>query len=729
MVLSQNVSTVRMSFIRRNQFKSIPLQNHNEELKEFINNQSFSLVTLFLKFIKEDYFTYGDLSIFKSYFEENCKDHIHYLLNLQEIKKSIIDNGYISGQLVSNIKKSADKLEEMKKHKVNEESEEFKRNKEKYSFWQNQIGNYVPDLKNNLTQYDNLGQEKDLSNLDGFQAKYENIIHNFFDEKANEDELEGFDRVSSYLRRYNHAIYASIKDTNIVLETTYCHDQTQFNFLKDLDFDIQKVGIHKSFSYYYYIQEVSGNKNTYGIFVYFRFEKIHLVFYNPQTGLKEFSQHELPQFKEIFGKLIKKYGKNYCSFRLKLQLAKKKIKFKSTVNEASLITILNLSAKNYMDHIQNKKIKFKNSIQKEEYNFCQNILKNYPVNQQPITANVFFLKFSELIQKMKKNYDIINEKSFWIFFLINYLSRNDEFANYGINILDSQSEPYSGKEKIFDFILNYFNKKTTNSHIQPKKTLCLIIIEVYKQISVSDFRTPFYGNIIPFTLDKKHLEVAKLIFESFDFDFKQTLKDWNRQNLIYNERYISKRFDGDYQPLIGFSSIGKLGIKPLKSEDPTYSQLEHHFLSSTKCFDPKLTEFCLGVCNQTHVLGIGHVLKPHFTDPNSYSIEFSNHYMFVHKICPKIYDFIVVFYINEIIENMETKKLKNPIYLSYAFTLEVKKEKYLIKNFSIGYLNKTVSDKYSYEIKEKILEALKDSMTFDYYKSQGNKGKVFYTAT
>ena len=358
----------------------------------------------------------------------------------------------------------------------------------------------------------------------------------------------------------------------------------------------------------------------------------------------------------------------------------------------------------------------------------QNILKNSYTASPSITANIFFIKYSELIQKIKRNYESINEKSFWISFLINYLSCNDEFANCYLNMLDPQLEPQIGKVKIFDFISNYFNKKVPGCKIQHKKLLYLIIIEVYKHISVCDFRTPFYGNIIQFTLNKNHFDLAKSFFESFDFDFKQTLKDWNKQNFIYNERYISKRSNGTYQPLIGFSFIGKLEIAPLNIENPTESQLEHHFLSATECYDQKLTEFCLGTCNQSHILGIGQILKSYFSfDPNSYEIEFNNHYIFVHKICPNIYDFMVVFYIDKVIENMETKKLKNPIYLSYVFTLQIKKEKYFIKNFNIGYLNKTVSDKYSYEIKEKILEALKDEMTFNNYKSQESKGKVFYS--
>ena len=727
MVFSQTVPTIKLITSKSNDFNLIPLQDSKSQLNEFINNQSFSLVTLFLKFIKEDYFTYGDLSIFKSYFEDNCQSYMPYLLNLQEIKSSIIDNGYISNHLVNNIKKSADKLEEMKKQRINEESKEYISNQKEYNSYQKQIYSYVPDLKNNLSQYDNLGQIKDLSNLDKFQSKYENLINNFFNLKKNEDELEGFDKVSSYLMRYNNAIYASIKDTNIILETTYCHTQNQFKFLDDLDFDIPKIAIHKNFSYYYYIQEVSGDKNTYGIFIYFRFEKIHLVFYNPQTGLKEFSYNELPKFKDIFSRLIKKYGKNYCSFRLKLQTKNKKIDLKSTINQAGLISILNLSAKNYMDHIYNKKRKFMNSIQKDDLNFCDGILKNSNLNNaSSVISNIFFIKFSELIQKLKRNYDIINEKSFWMFFLINYLSRNDDLAECELNSL----EPYLGKEKLFDFILNYFNKKTIIPAVQSKKVLCLIIIEVYKHISVCDFRIPFYGNIIPFSLNKKHATVAKLFFESFDFDFKTTLIDWNRENIIYNERYISKRFNGTYQPLIGFSSIGKLEVTPLNKECPTINQLEHHFLSSTECSDQKLTNFCLGVCNQTHILGLGHVLKPHFSDPNSYFVEFNNHYIFIHKICPKIYDFMVVFYIDKVIENMETKKLNNPIYLSYVFTLEIKNDQYIIKNFNIGYLNKTVSDKYSFEIKAKILEVLQDELTYNFYNERCKnieKKEIFYT--
>jgi hypothetical protein len=374
----------------------------NKEIEELNNNPSFALVTLFFKYIKEDFYNFGSLSIFKSYFEENSNEYLNYLLNLQEIKNTMIANKYISSELLNKIKIFANKLDEMKKNNTCEESEDFKNNLKNYNNYKEKIEKYTPDLKSNLSNYDNFGQKNDLTNLDEIETLCPNLIFDFFDEE-DETEPEGPDRISSYLLKYTHAIYASIKDLNVTVETSYCHDQLKLNFLNYLEKDLNFYSLtsQKKFYYYYYIQEVSDKKNTYGLFVYSNMDKIKFAFYDPKTGLKEFNYNEYSKFNLQFTKLIRNYGKNYSSFRLKIDSSTKKVIPKNIMNMEGLLLLLNQSSNNYIDFINNLKCFFFIGSKKEDYNFCKSVIasQNTALSHESI-ANDFFIKFTNCFNKI-----------------------------------------------------------------------------------------------------------------------------------------------------------------------------------------------------------------------------------------------------------------------------------------------------------------------------------------
>ena len=65
------------------------IKNSKGIVDELVKNSSFALVCLFLKFVREDYFTYGELSSFKLFFEEKRLDYINFLIKCQETKLSI----------------------------------------------------------------------------------------------------------------------------------------------------------------------------------------------------------------------------------------------------------------------------------------------------------------------------------------------------------------------------------------------------------------------------------------------------------------------------------------------------------------------------------------------------------------------------------------------------------------------------------------------------------------
>ncbi|MBX9838787.1 MAG: hypothetical protein K2X69_10810, partial [Silvanigrellaceae bacterium] len=473
-----------------------------------------------------------------------------------------------------------------------------------------------------------------------------------------------------------------------------------------------------------YIQEVSNKKNTYGLFIYSNMNKIQFAFYDPKIGIKEFNYNEYSKFKNQFSKLISNYGKNYTSFRLKIDSSTKKITPKNIMNLEGLLTLLSQSSNNYIDYINNSKCFILIGSKKEDYNFCKSILASQKTDlSHESIGNEFFIKYTNYIHKVRKNPNDLQEKSFWIFYLINYLAYNTELARAELNTL----EPFLGKEKIFDIVIDYFNQKNNSLKWNTKKVISLILIEVYKNMSTYDFRIPFYYDTKQFKLNHTQNKIGKFLLESFDLDPKTTITDWNRQGFVYNDRFISKRFDGTYETFIGYNDINKdMSLKEYQN-NVSNEILEKHFLKSTENKDIKFAKLCLGVCNQTHVFGIGNLLTAYFNEKYSEIINFKYKYIFIKKICENIYDFMILYYIEDITlpKKEITQKFKSPIYFNYTFSIEIKDQDYIAKNFNMGFLNKTLENNSSNNFKQKILAAMQDDMIIQFYK-KSKKNVISY---
>ena len=172
---------------------------------------------------------------------------------------------------------------------------------------------------------------------------------------------------------------------------------------------------------------------------------------------------------------------------------------------------------------------------------------------------------------------------------------------------------------------------------------------------------------------------------------------------MYNERFISKLFNGTYHSLVGFGSIGKLKIAKTDLENPTYNQLENHFLTATNCQDTKLAKFCLGVLNKQNIFKIEDIFNLSLKENYFKLLDKEKKYIFIQKISPNIYDFMILYFIDEIREKSEKTTLTNPINLAYVFTLEIKENSFVTKNFNIGFFNKTEKDKNIEFIKDKMI--------------------------
>lgn len=633
MVFSQSLPRISKNTIKKNHLSKNSIKGTKPILDDLIHQPSFSLVSLFLKFIENDFYAYGDLSLFKSYFENNIQQSFDYLIQTQKLKKDIHSN--------------------------------------KITFDKNEIEN----------------------------------------SRNNQIKIPEF-KINDYIN-YEKCIKEQIQNKNIIYDDTDCHNQENNPFINKLEKDVQNLIQDKNYSNFYFIQDLSQKQNTYGLFVYYRFEKCQIVFYNPKTGLKLFELNELSFLNENINKLINKDNNYYFSFKLKILHEKNELVVNYRLNETSFQSILLKSVKEYTNFINSKKTAYLSSTSKEDYLYCQTLLKKEWLDTSAIFSE-FFTKYSGLIHLLKSNMNVINEKSFWIFFLINFYSFNSEIIKNTLNTLD----PFLGKEKISIFLNNYLNKKTLTSSLQSKKIICLIILETYKNLSLCGFRIPFYSFINVINLGKYKFTFGKNFLESFRFDFESTNQEWNEQNIIYNERYISKRYNTTYQSIVGFSSIGKLNIDSLKNDIPSYTQLENHFLTATNNNDNLVTKFCLGSLNKNNLHQIDHFLNIYLKDHFSNLLNPNNKFTFIQKISPQIHDIMVIYYIDNSIDKLEKTKLNDPIYLCYNFTVITKNNKIWTKNFNFGFLNNTTENKFKNEITEMILKFVADKNINQYFSNK-----------
>ena len=702
-------------------------QLDQDKFMNWIESPSYSFVILFFKFIKEDFYQTGDLSFFKTYFEDNCKEFQNYLVNLQEINTTIVKNSYISSDLIRPAKEMHQKLLQMKNNISDLERQELEISdemREEFSFEQrrfqmfseNTVGKYTPDLKSLLSSYDTLGQTNDLTNLDAI-IKSKNgfeLLDTFF---SSDDgtELEGADRASAYLLRFTHSLYGSLQDQNIVIQTSYCHFQKEFSFYNELEKDLRQYNSDKKGCYFYFIHEVNNLKLNYGLFVYYKFKKMQICFYHPNQGITELSYTELPKFKTILEKIFKKNGDNYCSFRIFLPLKDKNTLIgKEELISATLFTVVKQSAYSYKEFIQTQKSFFLSSEQKCILNYCNEILTQSADEDGIIfVVTLFYSKFSDFIFKIKSSNLQVQNKSFFIFFLINYLTRFNNLANKQLNTL----EIGLGTDKLSDYVLDFFNSKNERKDSLSQKTITTIFLEVYRNVCKVDHRIPFSKYFQNIKLSTKQSELFLKLFESFDIDTKTTLTDWNRQAVIYNERYLSGRADGKYIQNYTIDCIGKTPTPSTKV--PTIEELKNHFANSTQCQDTKFIEFCLGVCNQTHFFGLGHLLVAHFNINHNILIGLSKKYIYIQKIAKNNYDFMILFYIDQYerigVETSKLNRLKDPIYFSYVFMLDTEAPQLIAKNIRVGFLSKTKNTPLNITIKNQIVDAFKDDMLHEFY--------------
>ncbi|WGL59021.1 hypothetical protein QEJ31_10870 [Pigmentibacter sp. JX0631] len=601
MVFFQSMPRINKNLIKKHILTLEPIKNSKGIVDELVKNSSFALVCLFLKFVKEDYFTYGELSSFKMFFEEKRLDYINFLIKCQETKHNI--------------------------------------------------------------QYC-------LSNQEDLLLKYNSIIGQLF--------------------------------PDYIIDSVFEHEIESNKFSTLLDREIAQLIQENKYSKFYFIKE-NCSENFYAVFLYNQYQKINIILYNPRIGLKKFLGNELDLFKETFDKLLKKGKNNYTSFRIKIYKEVLEEKTAPCIEAQAFYEILQNSANKFTQFINDKNyIHIANHI-KDELAICESMNKVCYNAKDPTIFNIFINKKCELIHKIKNNLDVIYEKSFWIIFLIHFYSLTPELKEEKLCNLDS----FLGKEKIYDFLVNFYNKKCSISHYQSKKITCLIIIHTYKKMLLFSYRIPYFLNLVSIQLNYNQIEEGKKLVRSIPKNIDKTLSNWHKINIIFNERHISKRFNGTFQSMIGFENIGRVQIPLIAKKMPTIQQLENHFLTSTNCNDLNFIKYCTEILNQN----IFEYFKRLFDFSKDgfqylYNFPFSN--IFLQKSCPNLYDIALVYYIDELKTRDDQKKLLHPIFFTIAFAVELKEDSFQALNFQTGFLNTMIfsdeCEKFQELLRRKMLE-------------------------
>lgn len=596
MVCFQSLPRVNKNLIKKNILSLDGIKNSKLVVDELVKNPSFSLVCLFLKFLREDYFTYGELASFKNFFEEKKGEYTNFLLKSQEVKEQI---------------------------------------------WHEKKG--------------------------------------------------------AILEKYNEAIQLLFSDLIINRKLQHNHDQE--NFSNYLDQDILDLKIQDDHSIFYILHDTKENLTHYAVFIYYQFQKLNVILYNPKVGLKSFHSNEMNDFKTTFDKMLKKVDNTYISYKIKIAKETAKPQANPLLELEEFSDILLTTSNKFNRFIAEKNLSYFSANIREEVTLSQAIVNiDCKHLSQKYLFNIFTLRLSEFIQKLKNNLGIIHEKSFWTIFLINFYSSNQTLKETTIGSLD----PLLGKEKIYDFLVTFFNKKCEIPSYQSKKIICLIIINTYKQIIYYKYRIPYFSNITTLELPAKAIEFGRKLITEVPLNSLETTRTWNNINVIYNERYISKRFNGTFQPVIGISSIGKAEFSQIVKKLPTLQQLESHFVAATQCNDLLFSKFCLGLLNEA----VFERLSPFFNTNNlglQYKYDLAQSYILIQKICPQIYDFSFIFYIHEILSNNERKSLAHPILFSLMFPLTTKDDSVQIQNFYAGFLDTMHVNEYSEQFKQLIL--------------------------
>ncbi|WP_338635261.1 hypothetical protein [Spirobacillus cienkowskii] len=704
----------------------------------------FLSVTLFLKFIKEDFQKNGDLLEFDLYYKENNSSFASYSEHIQEQRFSIMNNSYVPSKIqkkVDSINRrriefektyhfdtsgpNLDAMSNEERLRYENEAREIQKKYDKYN-------NTAANLKDLYTLYNITGQKKELTN---FVELNPATLENFLEEN-DADVLFGEDKINDFLLRSTSLIYSVVQDRNLRIVSTHCHTQHEAPFLRKLEQDIECFSIYKNldYSYFYYIQEVSNSKKIYGIFLYARFNEPHLVFYYPNKGIEQFSIRNISNFRKMFQRLINNYGGNYCSFKIKIKSLKFEIQ--SLTTQYFYENIIIESCKKYLLFLNTKKALLLNQQEKSDKSLCENFVTNSSSKfyDKRIFVSQFLIKlldFNKLF--LNKKYSL-KSKSYWIFFLIEYIYKDTKFAQKKIN----EFVIFADDLKIHQFVLDFYNNKNSDNNFKSVETISYIYSGIIKQLSKNSVLMQYYIYYKSITITNGVAKIADLFFCGLKKNTLATFTDWKRKIVVYNQKIISKSCNKNFEEFNSLKNIANYKTfdsnqnRVLIHNDALKSNLE----SVTQNCDAIFINFCMDFCNQNEIFNLEIFLDSYMASNYYIKLDFSMKYLFIEKTNSHEYLFICIhlFENYQILNksNSSKVKLENNICFTMSFTLNTSQLKYQTSDLSFGFLDFTKTNiNYPNEslIKKNLTNALNSKELIQFLQSGKSKGsqRVFYT--
>ncbi|APJ03002.1 hypothetical protein [Silvanigrella aquatica] len=728
------------------------------------DNNLFLKVSLFFKFIKEDFQKNESMcdvnhSSFIDFYNELPQN---YMFNNIEKYYTIMKNNntpYLIQQEKENTISKAIEFENIFGISLFDEScdvslmtdevrKKYEAEKNKLLSKLKKFGDISTDLNIIYNEYNSVGTRKNLTNLDNLpESFFEKFLENYSDKNENLTEEEN---VYYLLDRYNNLINAIKQDLNAQIETKYCHTKFELPFIKYFETDLLRISnkINLTYSYFYFINTVSDKNKSYGIYLYIKFDKPYVIFYIPDVGIKKYNYRNLSSFKKDFNSVINNYGENYFSFRVKI-----KPQMTQTIPFSSLETNLSIireSSHQYKVFVNKKNKLFLNSIESTENIFVEKIrnkfkLKGFNKTDLFINFAIELRKVSDLISINKYN---LSSKSYWMYFLVKYLEKNEDFSKKKLNELNFCFPPI----KVHEFVEELFNRSAHNICYEKNKIISLIFYTVIKNIMKNNFLLQFE---IAFKSIKSSTfkEFPNLFFRNFYIDKNMTFKEWNRCHIVYNQTYISRSFNNSSSEFKSIKEILNLErYKKFTSRDPNpeLEKLKNHMKHFLSAKDEKLYKFCISFINQNNIFSLVAVLLEFcFKNKKNISLSINCYFLSIIDVSPHVYEFVSVYCIDgftSINDPSAMKKLfmKNDpsltnvvfnemIYFSSKFILELKNDRYDTKNFDVGFLefNKKNNESSDKLMVKNIIKEFFNSKYIEQYLS-GNKNpnhqSVFYQA-
>ncbi|RDB35226.1 MAG: hypothetical protein DCC88_11240 [Spirobacillus cienkowskii] len=524
---------------------------------------------------------------------------------------------------------------------------------------------------------------------------------------------------SSYLKEYKELIKQTVTSPNTFVENAYLYSHKDFSFVRYLISDVENFKRNSGFiedkqestyCHFYFIQEVTGKRNSYGIFAFKKYDNRFFVLYDPHSGIKEYSFQEIAIFEDDFKNIIKTNNNSYCSFKIKF-IANKKVFFNTKEN--FLKHLIYVSTKKYLNSIKDNIVKYNLGIgiNNKEHHFVINYIKLYTkktVTNDIEILNLFFENFYIFLENLVKENYTIQKTSFWLFFMLEYFYLNENYIYFkDSSKLCNSTIDSNIKENAHNLI---YDKIKTSKHNE-KQNIQLLFKFLVEHIYSEQFnylpKNNFFPSIklhnyFPIISKQEANKIGNAWLKTFECNSHSTCIDWNRQRVVFNGKLISKRCDHKADKYNASQQSPRHSPTLAVCREPSApleTELKAHLFTVSECTEPDFANFCMFYCNQHSIFSIGHVLF-NFLLHVQLPLSFSNRTAFINKVAKNCFEFNIITYFSrlEAYPDRPATIFKNPFEFAYGFLLVIENGQFKVSNFYIGMLNLKYLDNPEHKI-------------------------------